>query len=84
MSTGAARPAPDGELLQHHRIAGLQHLGIGQAAVGHVGLHRIGAVEARPRAGAAADGLVILALRVAEGEVVHRALGGGEHAERAV
>jgi hypothetical protein len=47
-------------------------------------MHRRCAVETRPRAGAAADRFVVLMAVVAEGEVVHRALGGGHHAERAV
>ncbi len=41
-------------------------------------LHGGGAFEAGARAGAAADRLVILVRVVAEGEVVHRALGRGE------
>ena len=43
-----------------------------------------GAVEAGAGAGAAADRLVVLVARVAEGEVVHRALRRRHRAERAV
>ncbi len=37
-----------------------------------------------PAPRAARDGLVVLVARVAEGEVVHGALAGGQHAQRAV
>src|SRR6185436_1713262 len=43
-----------------------------------------GAVEIRPGAGAAGDGFVVLMHAVAEREIVHRALTGREHTERAV
>src|SRR5690606_31945705 len=51
----------------------LEHLGVGQARVGHVGLHDGGAGEAvaGPRSGG--DGLVVLVAGVAEGDVVHGA-----------
>src|SRR6185503_17815670 len=80
----AARAAADLEALEPHREAPLQHLGIGEARVGHVGLHHVGAVEARPGARAAGDRLVVLIAVVAEREIVHGPLRGGEHAERAV
>jgi hypothetical protein len=58
------RPAPpdrrDGVAVQPHREAELQHLGVGQARVGHVRLHHAGAVEAGAGAGAARDRLVVL------------------------
>ena len=79
----AAGAAADREALQPHRIAQFEHLGVGHPRVGHVGLHRRGAVEARPGAGAAADRFVVLAGRVAEQEVVHRRLRAGDRAERA-
>ena len=47
-------------------------------------LHGIGAVEIRAGPRAAADGLVVLMLVIAEREVVHGALAGREHAERAI
>src|ERR1051326_6495167 len=68
-----ARSRPHVEILEQHRIAELQHLGIGQARVGHVGVDRVGAVEARPRRGARADRLVILIFVVAEIEIVYGA-----------
>jgi hypothetical protein len=43
--------------------------------------HGAGPVAVAGRAGPAADGLVVLAVLVAEGEVVHRALAAGHHAE---
>ena len=47
-------------------------------------LHDAGAIEGRSRARAAGDGFVILIGVVAEGEVRHRAIGAGQHAQRAV
>ncbi len=88
---GAARTGADGEALHPDGIAPFQHFGVGQAGVGHMRLHHGGTVEAAgllalsiehaSRAGAARDGLVILMLRVAEGEVVHGALARGLHAQ---
>ena len=48
-----------------------------------MGVHRRSAGERGPGARAAADGFVILVGGVAEGQVVHRALGPGHEAERA-
>ena len=58
-----------------------------------MGLHHARAVEAtyhlalgvehRPGATAARDGFVVLVMRAAESEVVHRALAGGHHTQRA-
>ena len=59
----------------------LQDLGVGEARIGHMGMHGAGAIEIRSRAGAAADGFVVLVAPVAEGEAVHGALGGGHDAE---
>ena len=47
--------APDRELVEPDRKPRLQDLGIGQAAVGHVRLHRAGAVMVGARAGSARD-----------------------------
>ena len=80
----AARAAPDRELPHQHREFRLEDLRIGEPRVGHVGLHGIAAVEIRSRAGAAGDGLVVLQPRVAECQVVHRALGGREYTQCAV
>ena len=84
----AARAAADREPLQPHREPRLQNLGIGQAAVGHVGLHRARPVMVGTGARSAGDRLVILVARIAEGEIVHRPLarrqpaGRGEQARR--
>ena len=78
-----AGTSADVEILQHHRKAQFQHLRVGEPRIGHVGVHGVGAVEARAGRRAGADRLVILIGRVAEGEVVHRALRGGQRAERA-
>ena len=76
-----AGTAVDDMRLEQHRITPFEHLGVGQAGVGHVGVDRRGAVEVRPRAAAAADGLVVLVGVVAEGEVVHRPLRRGHRLE---
>src|SRR4029079_10517734 len=73
----AARAFADVEVFQHHRIAELQNLRIGQPRVGHVGVHGVGAREARAGRRARADRLVILVRVVAEVDVVHGALGAG-------
>ena len=49
-----------------------------------MGLDGIGAVEIGPRPGSAADGFVILIGFVAEGEIVHAALGGGQNPQSPV
>ncbi len=45
----SARARADVEIFEQHRIAELQHLGIGEPRVGHVGVHRVGAGEAGAR-----------------------------------
>src|SRR5262249_59283990 len=82
-AAASARTWADVEILEQDRIAKLQHLRVGQPRVGHVGVHGIGAGKARARRRARAYRLVVLILGVAEIEVVHAALGGGERAERA-
>ena len=47
----AARALADVEVLEQDRIAELQNSGIGEARVGHVGVHGVGAVETRARRG---------------------------------
>ena len=84
MFARTARAAPDPERFEPHREAPLQHFRIREPRVGHVSLHGVGSVEVRAGARAAADGLVVLMLVVAEREVVHGALARREHAERAV
>src|SRR5262245_25999790 len=70
-----ARTLADVKILEQHRIAELEHLRIGEARVGHVCVHGVGAVEAGAGGRAGADRLVVLMARVAEIEVVHGALG---------
>ena len=76
----SARAGADGETVQPHGVAVLQHLGVGDPGVGHVGMDGARAVEAGTGAGAAADGLVETEARIAEEQVVHRALAAGERA----
>ena len=45
-SAFAAGPAPDLEALEQNWVAKLEHLGVGEARIGHVRLHRRRAVEA--------------------------------------
>src|SRR3954467_12047882 len=84
-SPPAARPArapADGEALQAHGVAVLQHLGVGDAGVGHVGMNGARPREPSPGAGAAADRLVEAEALAAEEEVVHRSLAAGGEAQR--
>ena len=69
--------------MQHaHGKARLEDLGVGEARVRHVRLHGRAAIEGWARTGAARDGFVVLHPRIAEGEVVHRALRGRKATER--
>ncbi len=77
-----ARAPADGEPLQPHRIAVLEHLRIGDRGVRHVAVNGVRAGEAGPGAGAAADGLVVAEAAVAEEHVVHRPLAAGGDAQR--
>jgi hypothetical protein len=79
---GAAGPDPVG--LEQHRVAPLEHLGVGEPGVGHLGLHDVGAVEAVARAGAAGYRLVVLVAVVPERHVVHRAGPLRHHPQRRV
>ncbi len=73
--------APDVEILQHDGEAQLQHFRVGEPRIRHVRMHGGGAVETFSRRRAGADRLVILMARIAEGEIVHRALRGAERAQ---
>ena len=77
-----ARASANRELVEPHRQPRFQNLRVGEAAVGHVRLHRAGAVMVRPGSRPAGDRLVILVPLVAEGEVVHRPLTWREPAGR--
>src|SRR3546814_16532784 len=68
---------PDTPLFRSHR-------GIGQAAVGHMGLYRPDTIVVRPGAGAAGNGFVILPIGVTEGEIAHRPGTARHHPERAI
>src|SRR5436853_424182 len=61
----SARCVADRKALEQHREAPLQYFGIGEARIGHVRLHDVGAVEARLGAGAAGERLVVLVALVA-------------------
>ena len=80
----AAAARPDPVRLEQHRVAPLQHLGVGEPGVGHLGLHHVGAVEAVARARPAGHRLVVLVPVVAERHVVHRPRPLGHHAEGGV
>ena len=80
----AAAAGPDPVGLEQHRVTPLEHLGIGEPGVGHLGLHHVGAVEAVARAGAAGHRLVVLVAVVPERHVVHRPGPLGHHPQRRV
>ena len=84
MTAGAAGPVTDLETFQQDGIAPFQHLGVGQAAVRHMRMNRITAIEIGTCARTAAQRLVILIDVVAVDEVVHRTLRRRHHAERAI
>src|SRR5205814_1258056 len=71
-----AAAAPDLVRVDAHRVAPLEDPGVGEARIGHVRLHRVGAVETLARAGAAGDGLGVLVALVADGDLHadHRAV----------
>ena len=77
-AAGAAGALAYGKGFQHHREMPFEHFRIGEARVGHVGVHRVGAVLKGRGTGAATDGFVILMDVVAPDKVVHRALSGGD------
>ena len=80
----AAAAGPDPVGLEQHRVAPLEHLGVGEPGVGHLGLHHVGAVEAVARARAAGHRLVVLVAVVPERHVVHRPGPLGHHPQRRV
>ncbi len=95
MQARAAAAPPERKLAQQHGVAALEDLGVGDARVGHVGVHAVGAVPGGAGARTAGDGFVVAeafcglggggwVAAEAEGEVVAVALGGsagGEGAE---
>src|SRR3546814_21124599 len=72
------------EALQANRKAPFKHLRVGQVRIGHMGLHRVRAVEARPRSRAPGNGFIILVLIIAERETVHGSLARTHHHECAI
>ncbi|CNU06369.1 Uncharacterised protein [Mycobacterium tuberculosis] len=81
-ATGAPAALTYGELAQQHRVAPLQHLGIGEPGVGHVRLHHRGPVVPVTGPGARSYGFVVLVPLVAERDVVHRPGSLGLHTQR--
>jgi hypothetical protein len=79
----AAGAVFDAVALHPHRVAPLQHLGVGEPGVRHLGLHHVCAVEARPGARPAGHRLVILMPLVTERHIVHRPRSLGLRLERA-
>lgn len=78
----------EAEFAQNHWVPALEHLGVGDARVGHVRVHAAGAGPGRAGAGSTGDGFVVAeafggaggggeVAAEAEGEVVAVALGGG-------
>lgn len=90
----AAAAVAEREFAQQDGVAALEDLGVGDARVGHVRVHAVGAVPGRAGAGAAGDGFVVAeafggggggggVAAEAEGQVVAVALGGGAGGEGA-
>ena len=79
----AAGVFSDVEVFQQHRETGFQNFRVGQARIGHVGVHGIGTVETGTGGRAGADGFVILIFVIAEGQIIHRALRCGHGLGRA-
>ena len=77
-----ARSAAQGEALETHGIPVLQHFGVGDPRVRHVGMDSARPPEPRPGSGPAADRLVVAEGVVAEQCVVHRALPAGTESQR--
>src|SRR5690606_3655098 len=75
MRAHAAGAAPQAEAPYGDGIAPFQHFRISEPGIGHVALNAVGAIKAGACAHATADGFVVLPLGVAEGDVVHGALG---------
>ena len=84
VGTRTPRTTPDVEVLEVHGVTPLEDLGVGQARVRHMGVHRARALVARPSAGAATNGFVVLVALVAKSEVIHRALGSCHRSQRSV
>ena len=78
----SARILTNVKILEHDRVAELQHFRIGQSRIGHMSMHSIGAVKTGPGRRTGADGFVILVSRISKVQIVHGALRRGERAER--
>src|SRR6516164_5508918 len=78
----SARILANVKVLEHDRVAELQHFRIGQSCIGHVGMHGVGAVKTGAGGRTGADGFVILVSRISEVQIVHAALCCSKRAER--
>src|SRR5262245_31640163 len=77
----AARSGANVKVLKHHGIAELENLRVGQARIRHMRMDRVRAVKSGARGRTGADRLVVLVALIAEIEIVHGALRGGECSE---
>ena len=78
-----ARAHADRELVVTHREPQFENLRVGHARVGHVAVHGARTVVIPTGPGTAANRLVVLVCGVAVEDVVHGALRGSQHADRA-
>ncbi len=81
---GPSAAAPYGELVELYGQSPLQHFGVREPRVGHVGLDDGRPWEPVAGAGSGGDGLVVLVVFVAEGDVVHGAGALGLDTQRGV
>ena len=63
--------------METDRVAPLEHLRVRDPCIGHMGMYSIGATEARARPRTPGDGFVVPEIFIAEEEVVHGSLAGG-------
>ena len=84
MRANAARIMPDLKAFKKHRIAPLQNFRVGQAAIRHMRMHRVGAIKIRAGPGSTTQGFIILIGRIAVKEIIHRTLGSRHHPQSAI